>query len=492
MDVRLVDEPPADADIVCTPVFADRLAEPPTDLAGFADVAGFVAACGFTAEPGETLAFPGVVAGGSRQPRLVYGVGASDALDVAVLRRAAAGVARATRRHPHVSVHLPALPPRYTVGAAVEGFRLGGYPFPRYRAQAHPARTERPAVSTPTPADATEATEATEALRRAGRVADAVELARDLGNEPGGILTPVAFADRMVDVAAERGLSCTVWDERRIADERLGGLLGVSRGSTQPPRLVIVTHEPSQPAGSVALVGKGVTFDAGGLSLKPNKMMLPMKIDMAGAAAVFAAMSALPALGCPVRVAGYLPLTDNMPGGDATRLGDVLRIRNGTTVEVRNADAEGRLMLADALALAAESGPDAIVDIATLTGALSMAVGNRFAGLAGSHAGWTEQVGAAAARAGEPVWPLPIDADRKELRSKIADLVNVNGRPSGQSSLAALFLRQFVPAGIPWAHLDINGPAFSDEDDGELTAGATGFGVRTLLELLCNPAPVRP
>lgn len=492
MDVRLVGEPPADAGIVCIPVFADRLTDPLPGLAGFADVAGFVAACGFTAEPGETLAFPGLASGRSRQPRLVFGVGASDALDAAVLRRAAAAVARATSRYRHVALQLPAPGDRYTVGAAVEGFRLGGYRFTRYRTEAQPTQTERLDVIA-APADAADATHATDTLRRAGRVADAVELARDLGNEPGGILTPMAFADRMVDVAAGRGLSCTVWDERRIADERLGGLLGVSRGSTQPPRLVIVTHEPSRPVGAVALVGKGVTFDAGGLSLKPNKMMLPMKIDMAGAAAVFAAMTALPGLGCPARVDGYLPLTDNMPGGDATRLGDVLRIRNGTTVEVRNADAEGRLMLADALALAAESGPDAIVDVATLTGALSMAVGSRFAGLAGSHTGWTEQVGAAAARAGEPVWPLPIDdADRKELRSKIADLVNVNGRPNGQSSLAALFLRQFVPAGIPWAHLDINGPAFSDEDDGELTAGATGFGVRTLLELLCNPAPVRP
>jgi leucyl aminopeptidase len=214
-------------------------------------------------------------------------------------------------------------------------------------------------------------------------------------------------------------------------------------------------------------------------------MMLEMKIDMAGAAVVLGTMSTLRDLGCPARVVGWLPLTDNMGGGDATRIGDVLRARNGTTIEVHNADAEGRLILADGLALACESRPDALVDIATLTAAVSMAVGRRHAGLMGNHDGWLGQVRDAAARAGEAVWPLPMPDDlRPELDSKVADLVNVAGHQYGQTVLGALFLREFVAGGIPWAHLDIAGPAFSEKDDGEWAAGATGFGVRTLVELL--------
>jgi leucyl aminopeptidase len=472
LDIRLVPEVPADADVVGTPAFADR--PPPAD-------AGFLAGAGFTGRPGEIAALPD----GDGRTRLLVGMGPAGSLDAATLRRAAAGVARAVRRHRRVALHLPepglsepGLSEPVAAAALVEGFLLGSYRFTRYKSAPEPPLPER--------LDIIASGEAAAALDRARRVADAVTLARDLGNEPGGALTPAAFADRAADIAARSGLTCTVWDERRIADEHLGGLLGVSRGSTQPPRLVILEHAPAEPARTVALVGKGVTFDSGGLTIKPNQAMLTMKIDMAGAAAVLAAMSVLPDLGCSSRVVGWLPLTDNMPGGDATRLGDVLRIRNGTTVEVRNADAEGRLILADALVLAAETNPDAIVDLGTLTAAIAMAVGRRHAGLAGSHPAWLDQVRTAADRAGEAVWPLPFDhVDPHELRSAVADLVNVNGKPHGQSSLAALFLQQFVPASIPWAHLDIYGPAFSDEDDGELTAGATGFGVRTLIELLC-------
>jgi leucyl aminopeptidase len=205
---------------------------------------------------------------------------------------------------------------------------------------------------------------------------------------------------------------------------------------------------------------------------------------MAGAAAVLGAMSALSELDCAVRVVGWLLLTDNMSGGDATRIGDVLRMRNGTTVEVINADAEGRLLLADGLALAAEDGPDAMVDVATLTDTVGMAVGRRVTGLAGNHAGWQAQVADAAAAAGEMVWPLPLDGvDRRRLDSKIADLVNAPQYRYGQSALAALFLREFVPAGLPWAHLDIAGPAVCEEEEGVWVAGATGVGVRTLIEL---------
>jgi len=319
-----------------------------------------------------------------------------------------------------------------------------------------------------------------------------VALTRDLVNEPGGSLTPAAFADRAVDVAKNSGLNCTVWDEQRIAEERLGGLLGVSRGSAQPPRLVRVDYEPEMPSGSVALVGKGVTFDSGGLTIKPNPMMLDMKGDMAGAATVLGAMSALRGSDCSLRVTGWLPLTDNMPGPDATRIGDVLRIRNGKTVEVLNTDAEGRLILADALALAAEAAPDAIVDLATLTLTAPMALGRKFAALMANHDGLMEQLRAAAARAGEAVWPFPLPEDcRDQLDSRIADLANLApGNKYGQTVLGGLFLREFVPGQIPWAHLDMLGPVFCDADDGDWVEGATGFGVRTLLEFLCPPSGV--
>jgi leucyl aminopeptidase len=478
VDLRPVPEIPADADVVGLPAFTDRLGDAPA--------AGFLAASGFTGKVGEAVPLPGV---GDGPARVVVGMGAAGAVDTGVLRAAAATTARATRRYRRVAVCLQADPdtlaPAAAARAMTEGFLLGGYRFTRYKTgeRAGTPATER--------VDLVgwvgwAAADVQAAILAGQHVAGAVALARDLGNEPGGALTPPVFAERAADVAARTGLACEVWDEHRIAAERLGGLLGVNRGSSQPPRLVILTYEPDQPAGTVALVGKGVTFDSGGLTLKPNQMMLEMKLDMAGAGAVLGALSTLRDLGCPVRAVGWLPLTDNMSGGDATRLGDVLRTRNGKTIEVRNADAEGRLILADGLALACEAGPDAVVDVATLTDAVSMSVGRRYAGLMGNHDGWAAQVRDAAERAGEAVWQLPLPGVlRSQLDSKVADLANVAGHRYGQSVLAALFLREFLADGIPWAHLDIAGPAFCDQDDGDWVAGATGFGVRTLVELLC-------
>jgi leucyl aminopeptidase len=221
--------------------------------------------------------------------------------------------------------------------------------------------------------------------------------------------------------------------------------------------------------------------------------MIGMKGDMAGAAAVLATFSALDAVQPSVQVRGYLPLTDNMPGGDATRVGDVLRIRNGTTVEVLNTDAEGRLVLADALALASDDAPDAIVDLATLTGACMVALGTKIAGLMGNHDGFVDQVRAAADAQGEPVWPLPLPADiRSSIDSDVADIKNISGKRWGGALVAGVFLQEFVGEGIPWVHLDIAGPADAAEDDGETRKGGTGFGVRTLLHLLSTfrkPAP---
>ena len=318
-------------------------------------------------------------------------------------------------------------------------------------------------------------------------VGEAVCVTRDLVNEPGGTLTPPAFADEVVSLGQTYGFDVTVLDEDAIRDAEMGGLIGVNRGSDLPARFLELRWAPEgKPRGAVALVGKGVTFDSGGLSLKPSDSMLTMKGDMAGAAAVVGAFCGLGASRPKVEVRGYIPLTDNMTGGDATRLGDVLRISNGKTVEIHNTDAEGRLILADALSRASAEQPDAIVDLATLTGACMVALGETHAGVMGNHEGWQEQVRAAADAAGEKVWPLPLpDEWREKLDSDIADMKNIGGRYGG-ASIAGLFLREFVGEGIPWAHVDIAGPAFVDTESPIDPKGATGYGVRTLLALLAG------
>jgi leucyl aminopeptidase len=478
MKFHLVRRTPAAADAVGVPVCAGRVER--------AGDAAFLAACGFTGAIGQSHVLPPERPGGPA--RILVGLGPAEGLDLAAVRRAAAALARAARRFPRLATTLPAateLEYAAAVRATVEGFRLALYSFAPYRSR--PAGDRLVRVDLVGPVDGS----APAAVGLGTRLADAVALARDLVNEPGGALTPTAFADRAVTVAAAGGLACEVWGRDRIGQERLGGLLGVSRGSAEPPRLVRLTYAPPRPAATVAMVGKGVTFDSGGLSLKPGNLMVGMKSDMAGAAAVLGALSVLRDLDCAVRVDAYLPLTDNMTGGDATRIGDVLRIRNGTTVEVLNTDAEGRLILADALALAGEGGPagevapDGIVDIATLTDAAPTALGRGMAALLGTDDAWLRRVERAAARAGEPVWRLPLRREcRPLLDSKVADLVNHKpGEKHAGAILGALFLNEFVPPGIPWAHLDIAGCALADRDDGELVAGGTGYGVRTLVEL---------
>ncbi|MFN8017718.1 MAG: leucyl aminopeptidase [Acidimicrobiales bacterium] len=326
-----------------------------------------------------------------------------------------------------------------------------------------------------------------DAVARGAAVAEAIAFARDLVNTPGGDLVPKEFVGRVAPVAEAAGVEVEAWDLKRIRKERLGGLLGVNRGSTHEPRLLILRHVPEGRAkGRVALVGKGVTFDSGGLSIKPATSMEWMKTDMGGAAAVVAAMTLVAQVAPKVEVTAYLPLTDNMLGGDATRVGDVLRARNGKTIEVLNTDAEGRLILADALSLAAEAEPDAIVDLATLTGACMVALGDRTAGVMGNHQVLTDRVLAAASSAGEAMWPLPLpDHLRKPLDSEVADLRNIGAGPYGGALTAGLFLREFVD-GVPWAHLDIAGPASASAAWDEHTKGGTGYGVRTLVELLAT------
>ena len=418
---------------------------------------------------------------------LVGLVGAGPAADVSatVIRRAAAAVARACSRHTRVAVRLPDVD-RVDDAAArqalAEGLILGGYRYTAFKSTADDPDGS-PELARVDVVGGTSAA-ATEALARGAAVAAGVCVARDLVNEPGGSLTAPVLARKASEIADKAGLECKVWTEAEIRQARLGGLLGVNRGSSQPPRFVEMIYEPkTAPTATLAYVGKGITFDAGGLSIKTAQGMMLMKMDMSGAAAIIGAMSVLPALSVPARVKAYLPMTDNMLGGDATRPGDVLTIRNGKTIEVANTDAEGRLILADALSLACEETPDAIIDLATLTGACMVALGPSIAGLMGNNEDFISAVQAAADRAGERVWPLPLPGDYTEqFNSNVADIKNIGGSYGGALT-AGLILQHFVDDGIAWAHLDMAGPARAESDDGEITKGGSGFGVRTLIEL---------
>jgi leucyl aminopeptidase len=466
---------PARADVVVLGVYADG-AERPADLDWAA-----LEARGFEAKLEQVQFADGAGAGGALT--VLAGLGDEAGLDVAKLRRVGAAVARTVRKHASVAVPLlEDLPGQLdgpaAVQAFVEGMVLGSYSFDRYKSDAKPSSIARVVLV------GGGGRAWTQAAATGSAIAEAVCWARDLVNEPGGTHLAPELAKAAVAMARRTGLKVQVHDEAAIRRMKLGGLLGVNRGSTHPPRFVELSYEPEGRArGTLAFVGKGITFDSGGLSIKPGQSMMTMKCDMAGAAAVLAAMSVLPTLKPKARVRAFVPMTDNMLGGDATRPGDVLRIRNGKTVEVLNTDAEGRLVLADALSLATEARPDAIVDVATLTGACMVALGPSIAGLMGNDDGWTAQVRDAADRSGERVWPLPLPEDyKKQLESSVADLKNIGG-PYGGSLTAGLFLREFVGDGIPWAHLDIAGPAFLEGDDGESPKGGTGFGVRLLVEL---------
>jgi len=366
--------------------------------------------------------------------------------------------------------------------ALAEGIVLGSYQFNSFKSKAEAGKLSKITVVTQQQAAAVRRN-----LAAGKHVGQAVCLARDLVNEPGGSLTPERFANKAKKTANQCGLKATVWSLDDIKRQKLGGLLGVNRGSERPARFVkLQWNPPSKPKKSLALVGKGVTFDSGGLSLKTAVGLKNMKYDMSGAAAVLGAMSAVAELKPACRVTAYLPLTDNMTGGDATRTGDVLTIRNKKTVEVLNTDAEGRLILADALSLACEDSPDAIVDLATLTGACVMALGNGYAGIMGNNQAWIDTVQQAAERAGERLWQLPLPEDyRTQLDSGVADLANI-GSGSGGAITAGLFLSEFVNSDIAWAHLDIAGTAFADKPAGVNSKGGTGFGVRTLVELIKN------
>ena len=319
-------------------------------------------------------------------------------------------------------------------------------------------------------------------------LAETVALARDLGNLPANLLPPSGLADRAVAAAVGTGVEVTVLDEAELAAQGFGGILGVGKGSVNPPRLVRLAWRPEGATKTVAFVGKGITFDSGGLSLKPSVGMEYMKIDMAGAAAVLGAVLAAARLELPIAVTGWLTIAENMPSATATRPTDVLTMYGGKTVEVLNTDAEGRLVLGDALARASEESPDVIVDVATLTGGQVVALGQRTTGLMGNDKALMTALQTAGAAAGEPMWPMPMPPEiRKGIDSMVADLANVapGGNRDGHMLVGGIFLKEFIGEGIAWGHLDIAGPGWNGgEPYGFTPRGATGVTVRTLVTLL--------
>jgi leucyl aminopeptidase len=434
---------------------------------------------GFSGRVGQALALPF----GDGPALVAVGAGPDELVDQAVVRRAAAAFARAVPGDGVLAVRvpeLPGVPVADTAAAIVEGILLARYRFDM---------RGKPGGAVPVSEIFLQAAPEARADVRAGADrglahAAAALLSRDLANCPAADLTAVRMAEVAIEVGARSDLKVEVLDRDALVALGCGGLLGVNKGSVQPPRMIRLRYLPEgEPTGRLALVGKGIMYDSGGISLKPSDAShSTMKNDMSGAGAVLAAMAQLRTLGCRSAVTGYLMCTDNMPSGSAMQLGDVLTIYGGTTVEVLNTDAEGRLVMADALVLAREEPLDAIVDIATLTGACLRTFGTEVAGVLGTNDLLVDQVRTAAAAADEPVWQLPLERRyRDQLDSEIADLTNMGGINAG-SITAALFLEEFVGE-VPWAHIDIAGTAWADRSAGWITRGATGFGARLLLDL---------
>lgn len=462
-------------DVLVVPVFADRNWGPGADwaisaLGGWAE--SYLEAQGFEGKSNETAALPG--GEGFPYARVLF-VGLGDEVDAEGLRRAAGTAGTATHRDARVVTTLHQVEVDDAAELVTLGFLLGQYRFDKYVSEPKPAATERLSLAG--------AGEAGAEIGRGRALAEAVSLARDLVNEPAAGKPPVELAATAERIAANYDLDVRVYDETEIEAEGFGGLHGVSLGAANPPRMVVLRYSPEGASRTVAFVGKGIVFDSGGLSLKTAKGMETMKTDMSGSAAVFAAVQAIAALGLSVNVVGIAPLTENMTGGAAQRPGDVLRARNGKTIEVINTDAEGRLVLADGLSLAAEEEPDLIVDVATLTGATAVALGPKVGGLFTRDETVAESVLAAARAAGERLWRMPIEPDyRSYIDSDVADIKNSSSQRYGGAITAALFLAEFV-GDVPWAHLDIAGPARATEAEHYIPKGGTGFGVRTLVEI---------
>jgi leucyl aminopeptidase len=360
----------------------------------------------------------------------------------------------------------------------------GDYRFRRYKSGESGRRAAPAARAVVLPPPSLSAAELAAAAREAQILAPVVAWARDLGNTPGNDLGPAELAREARAIARRDGLRLRVLGKKEIEREKMGGLLAVNSGSVRPPVFLIGQYSPARAKGTAVLVGKGITFDSGGISIKPAPSMGEMKYDMMGAATVFACLRAAKLLKLPVRVIALAPVTENLPSGSACRPGDILRMRNGKTVEVDNTDAEGRLVLADALSYAAKYRPDVLVDYATLTGAVLIALGHDCAGLMTPEEDLAREFLEASEATRERVWRLPVWPDyRDNLKSEWADMKNTAGRTAGTIN-AAVFLQEFVPPGVPWAHLDIAGVAHFEKEHAGFDPGATGFGVALTMDFL--------
>jgi len=442
-----------------------------------------------TGRPYELLVTP--VTNGWRAARIAF-IGAGKRADFTTERlRRVAGAAALGARQRRVQrlawLNRGDLPLLAAVQAATEGIALSAFSADRYKSGERGAPPIDQALIIA--ASVEEPSELEAAIERGRILGESSNIARELSNEPSNVLTPAIFAERAAEICGAAGISVEILGEPEIEDLGMGLLLGVARGSAEPPRVIVMRHRPAgAPATPVlGLVGKGITFDTGGISIKPADGMERMKDDMAGGAAVICAMRAIGLLNAPINVIGIVPATENMPGGRAMKPGDVLTSASGKTVEVINTDAEGRLVLGDGLWYAQKLGATHLVDVATLTGAAVVALGKVTSAIFGQPDEWVEIVRRTAQDAGDRCWPMPLYEEYAEqLRSEIADMLNTGGRPAGACT-AAMFLKEFA-GGLPWVHLDVAGTAWSDEPKPWMPKGASGVAVRTLAELAFTSA----
>lgn len=489
------------ADVLVVGAFAgdgageDRRVELAADAASLAsatslDLVGELQAMAFEATVGATAVIP-TRGAADAAVIVVVGLGQRALATPVQLRRACATLVSVVVRHRRLATGLHTTLPDCSIAdatrAVVEGVVLGTYRYQHFHTKPKPMHVGSLALLAASDVAPVETVEAV--VPAALAAADAACLVRDLVNTPPQAKRPPQFAQFAEQAVADLPIDVRVFDEQALDQGGYGGLLGVGQGSSAPPRLVELRYRPSGATKHVALIGKGITFDSGGLSLKPSASMETMKCDMAGAATMLAVMRAAARLQLPVELTCLLALAENMPSGSATRVSDVLTMYGGTTVEVLNTDAEGRLVLADAIAHAGELGPDVIVDAATLTGAAVVALGDRYSVVIANDATLAKEFIDAGARAGEPMWELPLAKDEygDRVSGTFADLRNVGNRAAG-TIFAALFLERFVAEGVQWAHLDIAGPAYTEEPYGEYSKGGTGVPARTLLTWLTDLA----
>lgn len=419
----------------------------------------------------------------------ICGLGKKEEFDLLVLRKVFAQLGKKAKETKVASLGFSLnfaketkIPLGQIAQGAAEGLILGTYKFLHYKEEEKQKEKEIEEIVIATRV-APDLMAVKEGVLRGEIFSQATIFARDLVNEPASVTTPAYLASVAKKLASPQ-IKCQIFDKAKMEKMGMGGILGVARGSEEPPKLIRLEYKPSGARKIVVLIGKGVTFDAGGLSLKPSEALETMKLDMAGGAAILGIFKVLEVLKPRINVVGLIPAVENMPSGRALKPGDILKSYSGKTIEVVNTDAEGRIILADALSFATQGKPDLILDLATLTGACAVALGEEVAGVMGTSQEWQEKLKEAASQVGEKIWPLPLVTEYKELlKSEVADIRNITKSKYGGAITAALFLKEFVDK-TPWVHLDIAGPAWAEKDTPLVCRGGSGFGVRTVLQLL--------